>query len=114
MEDCIFCQIVEGKMSSDILYEDSEVVAFKDINPRAPVHILIVPREHIASVLEAGENQATLLGKLIITAKKLAKTLAVDKDGFRLVINTGPYSGQAVQHIHLHLLGGRRLGWPPG
>ncbi len=112
-EECIFCKIVDKKISSSIVYEDPEIVAFNDINPQAPVHIIIIPRKHIPTVIDLEENDAELIGKLFIVAKKLAKTKGIE-DGYRLVINCNPGAGQSVFHIHLHLLGGRKFSWPPG
>jgi len=113
-DDCIFCKIASGEMESELVYEDDSVVAFSDINPVAPHHILIIPRKHIASINEIGEGEAKLIGRLFLAAGKLAKDLGVDQPGYRCVINTNKDAGQAVFHIHLHLLAGRKLGWPPG
>jgi histidine triad (HIT) family protein len=111
--DCLFCKIVAGTIPSKKMYEDEQVYAFADIDPRAPVHILIVPKKHIASLAEADVSDTALLGHIHATAAKLAreKNLA---NGFRTVINTGPEGGQTVSHLHLHLLGGRQMHWPPG
>ncbi len=111
--DCIFCKIIAGTIPSQKVYEDEQVYAFADIDPRAPVHILIVTKKHISSLLEAGEADTGLLGHIQATAVKLAweKGLA---QGFRTVINTGADGGQTVSHLHLHLLGGRQMHWPPG
>lgn len=114
MPDCIFCEIVHKRMQSDIVYEDPEVVAFHDINPQASVHILVVPRLHIESVQEVTTDQVELMGKMILVAQEIAKKTNVDEGGFRLVINNGVNGGQTVSHLHLHLLGGRRMTWPPG
>ena len=114
MENCIFCQIAGGKIASDIVYEDNQVVAFTDINPEAPTHVLIVPRRHVASLNEVVPEDAALLGKLVQTAALIAKQKNLEQDGYRLVINTGRLAGQTVDHIHFHLLGGRQLTWPPG
>lgn len=114
MPDCIFCEIVHKRMQSDIVYEDPEVVAFNDINPQASVHILVVPRLHIESVQEVKTDQVELMGKMILVAQQIAKKTNVDEGGFRLVINNGVNGGQTVSHLHLHLLGGRRMTWPPG
>jgi len=112
-EKCIFCKIADKEISSSIVYEDPEIVAFNDINPQAPVHIIIIPRKHIPTVIDLEENDAALIGKLFIVAKKLAKEKEIE-DGYRLVINCNPGAGQSVFHIHLHLLGGRKFTWPPG
>jgi histidine triad (HIT) family protein len=107
--DCIFCKIIAGQIPSDAVYTDDKVVAFRDINPMAPVHILIVPREHIISLNEVTENQTTLIGHIVQVAKQLAKQHGIATKGYRVVFNTGPQGGQVVQHLHMHLLGGREL-----
>ncbi|MCS7263764.1 MAG: histidine triad nucleotide-binding protein [Armatimonadetes bacterium] len=114
MESCIFCRIVEKELQSKIAYEDEEVVAFHDINPQAPIHVLIVPRKHIPTLNEATEEERSLLGKLMLVAQKLAKELGTAESGYRIVLNTNKDAGQSVFHIHLHLLGGRSFRWPPG
>ncbi len=110
-QDCIFCKIAAGQIG-DTIYQDDEVTAFKDINPQAPVHILIIPNKHIASLNETGAEDQALLGQLILAAPKIARQQGLT--AYRLVINTGAQSGQSVFHIHLHLLGGRNMHWPPG
>lgn len=114
MEGCIFCRIVAKEAQSKIVHEDEDVVAFHDINPQAPIHIIIVPRKHIPSLNEASEEDQALLGKMMLVAKKLAKEFGVSERGYRLVLNTNREAGQSVFHIHLHLLGGRLFHWPPG
>ncbi len=114
MEGCVFCSIVAKEIQSKIAYEDDDVVAFHDINPQAPVHVLVVPKKHIPSLNEATEEEQSLLGKLLLVAKKLAKELKISESGYRLVLNTNRGAGQSVFHIHLHLLGGRTFRWPPG
>ncbi len=114
MEECIFCKIARKDIPSDCLYEDHQVFAFRDINPQAPVHILVIPKQHIESLLEVTEETSSLLANVAMVVKKLAKQLNVDESGFRLVVNTGKDGGQTVNHLHFHLLGGRELGWPPG
>ncbi len=114
MSDCIFCRIVRGEIPSDVVYKDDDVVAFRDINPQAPVHILIVPVEHIAELNATSDEHAQLLGKLIRTAVKLAKQENIAESGYRVVINQGRDAGQSVDHLHVHLLGGRAMSWPPG
>jgi histidine triad (HIT) family protein len=111
--NCIFCKIVAGTIPSKKLYEDDEVYAFADIDPKAPFHALIIPKEHIASLAEAAVAHKSLLGHLHFTAAELARTHELAK-GYRVVINTGPDGGQTVDHLHLHLLGGRAMHWPPG
>jgi len=108
---CIFCDIINKKSPAKILYEDDEIIAFPDINPSAPVHILIIPKKHIKSANELEAENQVLLGKMILTAKKLAKENKIDQSGYRLVINTGKDGGQIIEHLHLHLLGGKKLGF---
>lgn len=110
MEACIFCRIAAGELKTEFVYADETAVAFRDIQPQAPVHVLLVPRVHIASLHETGDER--LLGHLLAAAKQIAATLGLDD--YRLVINTGPRAGQSVFHLHLHLLGGRTMTWPPG
>ena len=109
-KDCIFCRIIAGEIQSDILHQDDEVIAIRDINPQAPIHILIIPKAHIPSLVEVEAEHKGLLGHMIHVASELARAQGVAENGYRLVINTGPYSGQVVGHLHLHLLGGRILG----
>lgn len=108
--DCIFCRIADGKMKSNILYQDNEIVAFPDINPLAPVHILIIPRKHISTLAEMPEEDAPLIEAMAKVANRLAGSQGIAESGFRLVINCGPEGGQGVAHLHMHLLGGRQLG----
>jgi len=110
MDNCIFCAIGAKQSPAELEYEDSEIVAFDDIDPKAPVHILIVPKKHISSVTELTEADALLIGKMILVANSLAQKKEISEDGFRLVFNAGKHSGQIVDHIHLHLLGGKTLG----
>ena len=107
--DCVFCKIVAGEIPSDILYQDDEVIAFRDINPQAPVHLLIIPKVHIASLTELTESQLALMGRMVNVASQLAKREKVSESGYRLVVNCGKQGGQLVAHLHLHLLGGRQL-----
>ncbi|MFC1899010.1 histidine triad nucleotide-binding protein [Chloroflexota bacterium] len=107
--DCIFCQIVAGKIPSDIVYRDEELLAFRDINPLTPTHIVIIPREHISSLLDISETEIPLMGHMINTANQLGRSEGIDESGYRLVINCGKEGGQLVPHLHLHLLGGRKL-----
>ena len=113
MSDCVFCKIASGEIPATIVHDDDDVVAFRDLNPQAPVHVLIIPRRHIASLDEATEDHRDLLGRLLLVAKELADKEDV-AGGYRLVNNCGASAGQSVFHIHVHLLGGRRMGWPPG
>ncbi len=107
--DCIFCQIVAGKVPSDIVYQDEDVLAFRDINPQAPVHLLIIPKKHITSLAHLSEAESPLIGRMVNTANQLAKEEGVSESGYRLVVNCGKEGGQLVPHLHLHLLGGRQL-----
>jgi histidine triad (HIT) family protein len=111
--DCLFCKIVAGAIPASRVYEDESSIAFPDINPQAPTHLLVVPKEHIASQAKAVAEHTPLLGHLMSVAANLARTHDLDK-GYRVVVNTGNDGGQTVHHLHLHLLGGRRMGWPPG
>lgn len=110
--DCLFCRIVRREIPATLVFEDDDVVAFRDINPQAPTHIVIVPRDHVASLNDASD--AAQLGKLSLAAARLARTEGIAESGYRTVLNTNRDAGQTVFHIHLHLLGGRHLGWPPG
>ncbi|MGJ7044030.1 histidine triad nucleotide-binding protein [Thermoanaerobacterium thermosulfurigenes] len=114
MSDCIFCKIINREIESKIIYEDDYVVAFPDINPQAPVHLLIVPKAHIDSPLDIDERNKELVGHVYVIAKKLAKRYGIDSKGYRIVSNCGDDGGQTVHHIHFHLLGGRFMTWPPG
>jgi histidine triad (HIT) family protein len=114
MSDCLFCMIIAGKIPGAIVHEDEKVVAFEDINPQAPVHILIVPRKHIRGTSDLDAGDAALVGHIHLVAGKLAAEKGIAKSGYRLVCNCGPHAGQAVDHIHFHLLGGRPMAWPPG
>ncbi|EFA89458.1 histidine triad nucleotide-binding protein [Peptoniphilus lacrimalis] len=111
--DCLFCNIVKGQIPSEKVYEDNDVYAFKDVNPEAPVHILIIPKRHIKSVDELEETDKELVGHIFLVAKKLAKENKLE-NGYRLVSNIGEEGGQSVKHLHFHLLGGRSFNWPPG
>ena len=111
--DCIFCRIVAGEIGQKI-FEDDLVVAFDDLNPQAPTHILIVPKEHLVSINDLGESNENVAGRLLTTAARLARDKQVHDQGYRLVVNTGAPAGQSVFHLHVHLLSGRRFGWPPG
>ena len=108
--DCIFCRIINSEIQSDILYQDEEVIAIRDINPQAPTHLLVLPKSHIASLAQLGADQKPLLGHLVHVANELAKKEGISDKGYRLVINSGAEAGQEVPHLHLHLLGGRPLG----
>lgn len=110
----IFGKILRGEIPADFVYQDDQVVAFRDINPQAPTHIVIIPRKPIVSVDHAGPEDAGVLGQLLLVAAKVAKDLGLSPEGYRLVTNVGRDGGQSVFHLHVHLLGGRALGWPPG
>ncbi len=111
---CIFCRIVAGDLPSRRVHEDAAVIAFHDIAPRAPTHILVVPRDHIPSVLELTEEHAPLLGRLFHVAAEIARREGIAERGYRLVSNVGDWGGQSVDHLHWHLMGGRSMSWPPG
>jgi len=108
-EECLFCRIVAGEIPSDIVYQDKEFLAFRDIKPQAPKHIIIIPKTHITSLAELSEQQQGLIGRLVILARNLAEKEGIAQRGYRLAINCGPEGGQVIPHLHLHLIGGRRL-----
>lgn len=110
---CLFCKIATGEIPATVVFEDTEVIAFRDINPQAPTHLLVIPKKHIATIDDADTTDEQLLGKMILIAKKLAKTEGLG-EGYRLVFNVNAGGGQVVYHIHLHVLGGRQMIWPPG
>jgi histidine triad (HIT) family protein len=112
--DCLFCKIAARKVETAVLYEDDRAMAFRDINPKAPVHVLVIPKEHVVSLAACGKKEEPLLGHLMLVARNLAESENLSKNGYRVVANIGSYGGQTVAHFHLHLLGGRSLGWPPG
>ena len=111
-DDCLFCRIVRKEIPATLVKETPECVAFRDINPQAPVHVLVIPREHVGSLNEA--RDAAMIGRLALVAAEIAKDEGIAESGYRTVINTNAEAGQTVFHVHLHLLGGRRMGWPPG
>ena len=114
MSDCLFCKFARKEIPTRIVFEDDSCLAFEDINPKAPVHVLIIPKKHVGSINDmASEDEATL-GHLASVARRIAQEKKIDQSGYRAVINTGPDAGQSVFHIHLHLLGGRPMAWPPG
>jgi histidine triad (HIT) family protein len=114
MSECLFCKIVARAIPAALVYEDELVVAFDDINPQAPVHSLVIPRKHFTSIAELQESDVTLLGRLLLAGNTVAKKKGIADTGYRFVINTGAHGGQSVFHLHLHVLGGRHMGWPPG
>jgi len=114
MSDCIFCGIAARDLPATFLRDDGEVLAIRDVNPQAPTHVLVMPREHIVSVAELTPAQDGLWGRMLHVAQSIAEDEGIDETGFRLVVNTGHNGGQTVDHLHVHLLGGRRMTWPPG
>ena len=114
MEKCIFCKIINKDIPATIIYEDDLITVFEDINPKAPVHILLIPKEHFASLNDIPEDKKELIGHILLKAKEIAHEKNIAEKGYRLVLNTGRDSGQDVHHIHFHLLGGRQMSWPPG
>ncbi|MBL4711553.1 MAG: histidine triad nucleotide-binding protein [Gammaproteobacteria bacterium] len=114
MHDCLFCKIQKGEIPADIVFQDDDLIAFRDVNPQAPTHVLIIPRQHIATVNDIAGSDETIMGKLFSAAKIIAAQEGVSDDGYRLVVNCNAQAGQTVFHIHMHLLAGRNLSWPPG
>jgi histidine triad (HIT) family protein len=113
-KDCIFCKIAAGEFNTQFVFENDELVAFRDIRPQAPVHILIIPRRHIERINQLTDSDVALVGNMVLAANQLAKNENISDSGYRLVFNCGRDSGQEVEHIHLHLFGGRKMSWPPG
>lgn len=114
MDNCLFCKIINHKIPANIVYEDDQILAFDDINPQAPVHVLIIPKDHFESLNSVPENRAGILSHILLKAREIADIKGIRESGYRLVLNTAKDSGQEVFHIHFHLLGGRRMTWPPG
>ena len=116
MTECLFCKIRDGEIPANLIYEDDDVLAFHDVNPQAPIHVLIIPRKHISTVndINVEDGDALVMGKLISVAKTIAAQEGVSDEGYRLVVNTNQQAGQTVFHIHMHLLAGRSMAWPPG
>lgn len=114
MSDCIFCKIGSKEIQAMLVHDEDDLAAFRDINPQAPVHVLIIPKKHIASMNDLEPGDMGLFAKMVAAAKRIAKQEKISASGYRLVLNTGAHGGQSVGHIHLHMLGGRQLGWPPG
>lgn len=114
MENCIFCKIIKREIPTDFVFEDENIIVFNDINPQAPIHILLIPKKHFASLNDIPEEKKEVLSDLLLKARQIAKEKGIARTGYRLVLNTAKDSGQEVFHIHLHLLGGRRMSWPPG
>lgn len=113
MNDCLFCQIIEGKIPAKKVYEDAHTYAFEDINPQGPTHVLVVPRQHIVGLKESSSADAEMIGRCHLAAAEIARQRGIEK-GYRTVLNVGPDAGQSVFHLHVHLIGGRKLAWPPG
>ncbi|HEV7374390.1 MAG TPA: histidine triad nucleotide-binding protein [Pyrinomonadaceae bacterium] len=113
-QNCLFCRIVAGEIPADIVYQDERCIAFRDTNPQAPVHVLVIPREHMESLDEATQKDEATLGHLLRVAARVANEQEISEGGYRTVINTGAGAGQSIFHLHLHVLGGRQLNWPPG
>ena len=113
-DNCIFCKIIKGEIPSKKIYEDDELLAFHDITPQAPIHFLVIPKRHIPDITESKPEDTELLGRLVYKARELAASQGCGEKGFRLVINCKSHGGQTVEHLHLHILGGRQLAWPPG
>jgi len=114
MDNCIFCKMAKGEIQPDVVYDDDEILAFRDLNPQAPTHVLVIPKRHIGTLNDLDAADAGLTGRLFLAAKKVAEQDGIAERGYRTVMNCNAEAGQSVFHIHLHLLGGRRMGWPPG
>lgn len=114
MSDCLFCKMVSGEIKPDVVYEDAEVLAFRDLHPQAPMHVLVVPKLHISTLNDVRPEQAPLIGKLFLAAQQVAQKEGIAERGYRAVINCNREAGQSVFHVHLHVLGGRGMQWPPG
>jgi histidine triad (HIT) family protein len=114
MADCIFCKIVDKEILANIIFEDEDCLAFDDMNPQAPVHVLIIPKKHLDHMDHAAEADEALLGRLLVAASNIAESKGIAEDGYRVVTNIGENAGQSVNHLHFHVLGGRKLTWPPG
>ena len=111
---CVFCRIIRKEIPSRIIFNEDEIISFEDLNPQAPIHVLVIPKRHITSLSEIKEQDVNLVGQLFWVAHRIAKERGLSADGYRALINTGPAGGQTVDHIHVHLLGGRQMTWPPG
>jgi histidine triad (HIT) family protein len=114
MSDCLFCKMVSGEIQPDVVFEDDDVLAFRDVNPQAPVHVLVIPKMHISTVNDITPEHAGLMGKLYLAARQVAADEGVAEPGYRMVVNCNSEAGQSVYHIHMHVLGGRPMHWPPG
>ncbi len=114
MTDCLFCKMVSGEIQPDVVYEDEDVLAFRDVNPQAPTHVLVIPKTHIATTNDLDADNVQLVSKCYLAAQQIAADAGIAERGYRMVMNCNPEAGQSVYHIHLHLLGGRPMSWPPG
>ncbi len=114
MTDCLFCKMVNGEIKADIVYENDQVLAFRDLNPQAPVHVLVIPKQHISTINDLTESDTNRVGQMFLAAKAIANDLGVAEEGYRTVMNCNALAGQSVFHIHLHVLAGRIMDWPPG
>ena len=114
MSDCLFCKILDGEIPCDKVYENDQVIAFRDVNPQAPTHILVIPRKHISTVNDLTADDKNIVGEMVLAAQTVAKQEGIEESGYRLVMNCNEGAGQTVFHIHLHIMGGRRMHWPPG
>ncbi len=114
MNDCLFCKMISGEIPCDIVYENKSVLAFRDIDPKAPTHILVIPKKHIQSINALKASEQNLAGELLLTAQKIAQIENIAVSGFRTIFNTNTHGGQTVFHIHMHIMGGRQMNWPPG
>ncbi|RLJ15961.1 histidine triad nucleotide-binding protein [bacterium endosymbiont of Escarpia laminata] len=114
MSDCLFCKMVSGDIQPNVVYEDDDVLAFRDLNPQAPTHILVIPKRHISTLNDLEPGDESLMGNLVLTAARIAEKEGIAEAGYRTLLNCNAEAGQTVFHIHLHLLGGRPMGWPPG
>ncbi len=113
-QDCLFCKILSGDIPADIVYESDTAIAFRDVRPQAPTHVLVIPRKHVATINDLGDEDREIVGSLYLAAKEIARAEGLSDEGYRAVMNCNEGAGQSVFHIHLHVLGGRVLGWPPG
>jgi histidine triad (HIT) family protein len=113
-DDCVFCKIIKKEIPSEVVFEDDEIMVFKDVNPHAPVHLLLIPIEHIETLNDIDESNQALMGRILVVAKDLAKEMGISDDGYRVVFNCNKDAGQEVFHLHAHLMGGRKFTWPPG
>lgn len=114
MDDCLFCKMISGQIKPDTVYETDQVLAFRDINPQAPTHVLIIPKQHISTINDIEPSHRELFGELYMAAREVARQEGIDEKGYRTVVNCNAEAGQTVFHVHLHVLGGRRMNWPPG